>query len=129
MSGTPKTDPRNHRPRDWDKAVSGAYLILTGSTQGDAAEAVGVHRDTFNRWANSDWWHEALGEAATRWLSGLEAKARKVLAENLDATLSLKILERRLPDLAPPTLNTRVIGDPGQPVTFRIVYDGDGDSE
>jgi hypothetical protein len=92
-------------PQDREKAISVAYLRLTGSSQEDAGSAVGVHRDTVGRWEGSDWWPEIITIASRRWLSGLEAKARQVLLKGMDAGIALKVLERRLPDLAPPTTN------------------------
>ena len=90
-------------PQDRDKALSVAYLRLTGDTQEQAAKATGVSRMTVQRWESTDWWPEIVAEASRRWLSGLEAKARKVLHDGLDPALSLKVLERRMPELAPAT--------------------------
>lgn len=102
MSEKPNT---TRGPQDREKAISVAYLRLTGSLQSEAAEAVGVHHDTVGRWEKQDWWPEVVTEASKRWLSGLEARARLVLMNGMDAAISLKVLERRIPELAPAAQN------------------------
>jgi len=97
----PKEEPEVRGPQDPEKALSVAYLRLTGSTQTESAEAVGVHRDTVWRWEQAEWWPEIVADASRRWLAGLEAKARTVLHNGMDPAIALKILERRLPELAP----------------------------
>ena len=92
-------------PQDREKAISVAYLRLTGSLQTEAAEAVGVHHDTIGRWEKQDWWPEVVAEASKRWLSGLDAKARRVLMAGMDASIALKVLERRVTELAPAAQN------------------------
>jgi len=101
----PKKNGPTPGPQDRDKAISVAYLRLTGALQTEAAESVGISADTISRWEHSPWWPEILAEASKRWLSGLEARARLVLQTGMDASLALKILERRLPELAPATQN------------------------
>lgn len=100
----------NKGPQDKDAALSAAYLRLTGSTQSEVAQAVGVDRTTIIRWEKGDTWPDLLAEASRRWLAGLEAKARMVLLNGMDPTLALKVLERRLPDLAPATQNLNLAG-------------------
>lgn len=100
-----KNDPVK-KPQDYDKALSVAYLRLLGATQETAAERAGVGIRTIRSWEYSDWWPDAIAEASRRWLQGLEAKARAKLEADMDASLALKILERRLPELAPPTQRT-----------------------
>lgn len=111
------------RPRSHDNAVSVAYLRIMGRSQVYAAEAVGVSTDAIQRWEASSWWPEILAEASSRWLAGLEAKARTTLLSGLDPTLSLKVLERRMPELAPATTRTDVTtdGKPLDSLTIRYV--------
>jgi len=116
MSGKRGPEPG---PQDRDKAISVAYLRLTGALQTEAAEAVGVHHDTIGRWEKADWWPEIVAEASKRWLSGLEAKARLVLQAGMDASIALKILERRLPELAPATQRTDLTSA-GQPIPTSV---------
>ena len=92
-------------PRDREVALSVAYLRVIGSTQVDAAKAAGVDPRTVGRWESCSWWPEIVAEASRRWLSGLEARARQVLYDGMDPILALKVLERRLPELAPATQN------------------------
>ena len=51
------------KPRDWDKAMSAAYLQLFGLSQEEAAKGAGVGERTLQRWEVSDWWPKAC-EAA-----------------------------------------------------------------
>ena len=111
----PHDEDETQAPQDWEKAYSVGYLRLTGSTQEEAGKEVSVCRDTVMRWESCSWWKDVLAEASRRWLSGLEAKARKTLEEGLDPVLSLKILERRIPELAPATTRTDVTTD-GKPL-------------
>ena len=106
-------------PQDRDKAISVAYLRLTGARQTEAAESAGISADTVSRWENSDWWPEIIAEASKRWLSGLEAKARLVLQNGMDANIALKVLERRLPELAPATQKTDLTSA-GQPLPTSV---------
>ena len=89
------------RPRDRDKALSAAYLRILGHTQTEAASGAGCAERTLRQWESCSWWPEILAEAESRWLSGLMSKARGTLLRNMDANLALKILERRIPELAP----------------------------
>lgn len=126
------SDPVNPvgAPRDRETAISVAYLRLLGHTQEDATKATGVSEKTIQRWESCTWWPEFQAEASRRWLSGLEGRARTILLDNLDGNLSLKILERRIPELAPAIARQEVTGRGGGPVevtvTYKIVDPADG---
>ena len=89
------------RPKDRDKALSAAYLRILGHTQTEAESGAGCAERTVRQWESCSWWPEILAEAESRWLSGLMSKARGTLLRDMDANLALKILERRIPELAP----------------------------
>jgi len=111
------------KPHDWDKAVSAAYLRLLGQIQETVADSVGISPRTLHSWEHSSWWVTATAEAQGRWLSGLEAKARLKLLEDMDANLALKIAERRFPALAPPTQRTDLTtGGEKIPSTVEVVF-------
>jgi hypothetical protein len=116
------SDPVNPvgAPRDRETAISVAYLRLLGHTQEDATKATGVSEKTIQRWESCTWWPEVQAEASRRWLSGLESRARQTLFDNLDGPLSLKVLERRLPELAPPVTQPQ---DHTGTITLRVVWD------
>ena len=88
-------------PKDRDKALSAAYLRIIGHTQEEAAAGANCGARSLRRWEAQPWWPEILVEAGSRWLSGLTAKARGTLLNDMDAALALKILERLIPELAP----------------------------
>jgi hypothetical protein len=97
-------------PRDREKALSAGYLRLLGASQVEAAKATGVDPRTLGRWESCSWWPEVQNECAARWLDGLTAKARAGLeaAVQKDGYLSLKVLERLEPALAPPRMRATV---------------------
>lgn len=112
-----KEDPVS-RPQDWEKCVSVAYLRYMGANQTDAANAVGVVRETVSRWERSAWWTDAQREAEERWLHGLAVKARQGLEDAIpdDGNLALKVLERIDRRLAPPSQRSEVTFPDGPPV-------------
>lgn len=118
------------KPTDRDKCVSVAYLRLIGATQEQAAESVGVGVRSIYDWERCSWWGDVVSEASRRWLVGIEARARQKLSEDMDGNLALKILERRLPELAPATQKTDLTsgGEPIGEIRFSFV-DGPGDAE
>jgi hypothetical protein len=116
----PTSGDPTERPQDPEKCISVAYLRLLGASMADSAKSVGVHKDTIWRWEQCSWWKDMLAEASRRWLSGLEGKARATLFDNLDGPLSLKVLERRLPELAPPNPQPQ---DLTGTITLRVVWD------
>ncbi len=107
-SGDPIGAPRNR-----EKALSAGYLRLLGHTQQEAANAAGVNRRTLQRWECSSWWPGIQHEAEDRWLAGTVGKARSALLQALeqpDGPLALRILERVVPELAPPSQRVELSG-------------------
>ena len=100
-------------PPDREIALSAAYLRLLGSTQAEAANAAGVDARTLGRWESCSWWDGVASEAADRWLHGAVAKARRSLLaalEEPDGSLALRVLERVVPELAPPNQRVELRG-------------------
>lgn len=92
-----------HSPRDPELATSAAYLRLTGHTQQEAADAIGVDRVTVARWEASEWWAEYSTIARERWLAGMAAKSRRIVEDGMetDPRLAMTVLERLEPALNP----------------------------
>ena len=93
------------KPRDWDKAVSVAYLRLIGLTQAKAAKGAGTGVRTLRRYEASDWWPDACGEAVGRWMQQLEIECRTTIMAAVkegDVQTAVKMLERLDRRLAPP---------------------------
>lgn len=109
------------KPHDWEKVTSGAYLRLLGHTQQDVADTVGVSRQQFCKWEQSDFWPQAVSEAKDRWLAGLAAKARQSveLAVPDDARLAMTVLERLEPALNPKA-TMELVGSDTQPVRIEV---------
>lgn len=106
------------RPRDWDKAVSAAFLIQLDSTQSEAAKAVGAGQRTVERWVQCSWWAEAKEDARERWLSGLTRKARRNIQgalEGGDMVTTRWIAEKVIPELQP-TYRQEHTGPDGEPL-------------
>lgn len=106
-------DDSSAGPKSRDKALSAAYLRTLGHSQEDAANAAGVNRRTLQRWEHSSWWPGIEREAADQWLSGAVGQARRALLLALakpDGPLALRILERVVPELAPPSQRIEVSG-------------------
>ncbi len=96
------------KPRDWDKAISVAYLRLCKTPQTDAAKQAGVGVRTIRRWEKSEWWPEACFQASSRWLRGLVYVSQQTVFEAIkggDAHLAFKVIERQIQQLAPPRLS------------------------
>src|SRR4029453_18938890 len=95
------------RPAWWEKGVLAAYYRLLGSSQKQASAAVGRNERTIRNWeANTAVWTRATQAAKDRWLGEVTSLARRqLLKAMMDANgeLSLKLLERLEPDLAPPS--------------------------
>lgn len=109
------------RPRDWDTAVSAAYIRVIGGTQKQAAAAAGCGERSIRDWENSDFWEAAKKEAADRWLNGVVAHSRKTLihhfeGEEGDPNLALKLLERLDNRLLPPKVRSELSGPDGGPI-------------
>lgn len=100
-------------PRDPETALSAAYLRLLGHTQVEAAHATGIDPRTLGRWESCGGWDDVASEAADRWLHGAVAKARRALLaalEQPDGPLALRVLERVVPELAPPSQQVHLTG-------------------
>ena len=93
------------KPRNWDKAVSVAYLRLIGQSQADAAKAAGLGERTLRRYELSEWWPDACAEAVERWMQQLAIDCRSTIlaaVKDGDVQTSVKMLERIDGRLAPP---------------------------
>ena len=94
-------------PPFWEKCVLAAYYRLLGGSQKAASAAVGRNERTIRNWeANTALWTRAVDAAKHRWLDEVTSLARRQLLKALmtaEGDLSLKILERLDPDLAPPS--------------------------
>ena len=113
------------KARDWDNAISVAYLRLCDGSQEDAAKAVGVGVRTVRRWENSDWWPEACREAESRWLKGLVFISMQTVfkaIEGGDAALAFKVAERHIKALAPPSQRHEHSGPDGAPIQTQHVH-------
>lgn len=92
----------------WEVRVEAAKLRLTGSTQQDTAEELGISARTLRRWERGDDWGEAVREARKGpYLTSLGFESLRVvykeIAEEENATLARQMVERLYGDLAPPT--------------------------
>lgn len=100
-----------NRPQDWNKAVLAAFCWLRSEEIRASAETAGVGERTMQRWVKSHWWPDACREATGRWLDLLTFESMRTLMRAIaggDADKALKVLERRLPELRPPTQDVRV---------------------
>ena len=112
------------KPRDWDKAISAAYLRLTGISQEKAAKAAGIGERTLQRWEVSAWWPDACLEASSKWLRGLVEVSQRTLFKAIDggdANLAFKVTERRIPELAPPKIAHELFGKGGGAIEITSV--------
>lgn len=105
-----------------------AYLLASGSTQAAAAKATGMSQRSVERWVKCSWWGEAMHEATARWLPGLKSLAMSRLMRDLEknpdsADRALRVLERLIPDLAPPRQRLEHTGEDGGPIETREVSD------
>ena len=106
-AGAPKTSSIG-RPKNWDTAVSVAYLLLMGATQAAASEATGASKRSITAWNNSKWWHEAQTEARARWLRNIEAGAMRGILwglgnDNEKGSMSKYVADRMVHELKPPS--------------------------
>jgi transcriptional regulator with XRE-family HTH domain len=104
--------PELKRPAFWEKRVIAAYLRLLGATQEATAGAINRSKRTVQYWeSDKSAWKLAQEEAAERWLDDLTNAARKTVLEAIragDSQLAMAILERRVPELAPPKSRVEV---------------------
>lgn len=121
---TPEIKSSVSKPKDWDKAVSAAYLRMMNETQETAAKAVGAGYRTLQAWEGSDWWDTAVTEARQRWLRGGDRLAMQSIAADMaklqDAVTARWWADRRIPELAPPKQGVIVGGDKNNPVEVEV---------
>ena len=105
----PKTaafDDGTPRPPYWEKLVLACYLRSLGSTQVQAAAAIGRRVRAVRGWeAQTVLWQRGLDAARARWLGEITALAKRRLLQAMmtaDGKLALDLLERLDPALAPP---------------------------
>jgi hypothetical protein len=106
----PGAAPR--QPPHWEKIVLYAFLRMLGSSQKDAASAVGRKKRTVQDWqADKPLYAQAREEARPRWMQELTDASRQTLLATIRAgagELALKVLERVDADLAPATQRHKV---------------------
>jgi len=106
---------KKDQPHNFDQWVGAAFLRLLGNTQSEAAAAVGLSERTVRRWEARPEWSQAIREAESRWLKGLDPQMRRAMesavgrlsadlqAGSREAHSFLKWwAERRFPEFAPP---------------------------
>ena len=124
------------KPRNWDNAISVAYIRLLGFphvTQAQAATQVGVSERTVRAWEAAPWWSNAQSEARMRFLRGGDAAAMRGLMwafgeDGERAHTSRWWADRRMPELAPPKMQHEHGGAGGEPIqviTEVVLVDGD----
>lgn len=91
-------------PRDWETALSVAFLRESGSTQREAAKIAGVSARTVERWEASGWWPDAVAQAGRRWLPGVIHRARRALWQQMetDGDLAFRFLKEVDPAIREP---------------------------
>jgi hypothetical protein len=112
------TDPVQG-PMDREKALSAAYLRLTGCTQAEAASAAGVGERTLRTWETCSWWGEIKAEASGRWLDGLRTKTRKAIERLIDGLEPATVrfaAERIMDEFQPPKQRAELSGPNGGPI-------------
>lgn len=114
------------RPRHWEKRVGAAYFRMMGLTQEQAGKAVGRSIRSVCVWeSEKETWQMAREEARQRWLGELTDAARVALLHTIqagDGELSLRVLERIDPDLAPSKQKHEHTGKDGEALPpFNII--------
>ena len=97
-------------PRNRDKALRAAYFRLIGYSLRDAASSANIGTRTLERYESCSWWQDLLAEADRKYLSELTAKSRQSLLKGVekDSSLALRVVERLIPELAPPAQRMNV---------------------
>jgi|WetSurMetagenome_2_1015567.scaffolds.fasta_scaffold10221_13 hypothetical protein len=117
----------SRKPWNWDKAVSVAYLLLTGETMAEAAKQAGAGERTIHTWVKTKWWPTAQSEARSRWLRGVESGAMRGVLKGLGdpneyAAMARWAAERVLPEMVPPKQKLEHTGKDGAPIeAFKII--------
>ena len=100
--------------------------MQVGSTQEEAANAVGCCDKTIRNWMAREDWADAERDAHKRWLTGLASTARftlgKALEDKSNGKLALDVIERLDPALLPARMRHEVIGEL-PPITFTLTDD------
>lgn len=112
------------KPKYWPNMVQAAVVRLIDGTQEEAAVAADRSVRTIRDWeTKSEWWSEALREAESHWLLNVKrASMRSVLkAAGRNAEMGLKILERTMPELAPPKQKMEHTGKDGGPLQVFVI--------
>lgn len=121
---TPDIKTACKAPRDWDKAISAAYLRLLGATQETAAKQVGTTIRAICRWEGSDWWPQAVAEGRHRWLQSGDSSCMRALVTDMnrkdDATTARWWADRRIPEFAPPKQRVTHSGDKENPLEVKV---------
>lgn len=107
-------------PKNWEIAVSCAYLRSIGASQKEAARAAGGSERQLREWEHSAWWPKAMEEAHKRWLSGIVCLTKKGLLSALNdaenyAQTARWLGERLITELLPPRQRHAVGGDKDAP--------------
>lgn len=117
------------RPRNWDIAVSCAYLRLLGATQEQAASRAGASPRSLRTWEQCSWWKDALAEARSRWFKDGDAAAMRGIHKALRsdghyAKTSMWWAERRMPELKPPNVkvDAELTGPGGEPLNINVRF-------
>ena len=110
-----KTSAQRQLPVHWERHILAAYLRMMGSTQEQAARAVGRSVRTIRDWeADKVHWNLAREEAKGRWLTELMDASRVSLLQTIragDGELSFRVLERTDEALAPPAYQHKHSGE------------------
>lgn len=118
MVKTAGSEAAPKRPKHWPNMVRAAVIRQMDGTQEEAAEAAGRSVRTIRDWEGGDIWPDALREAESHWLVNLKrASMRSVLkGAGRNPDMGLKILERMMPQLAPPKQKHELSGPNGGPI-------------
>ena len=89
------------KPQNRAKAIAAAALRIAGSTQKEAAKAVGRTEKTVRNWEKSSWWPDVVSEAIRNpifeQLRSLSLDALIRSLEGGDGRIALTLLERMHP--------------------------------
>jgi len=123
---TPTIASAVQRPRDWDQAISVAYLRMLGTTQEIAGTSAGVSERTVSTWEGSDWWPHAVAEARHRWLRNVDAATMSGVLDWLKdktaegAATVRWAAEKRIPEFLPPKQRHVIEGDKENPLEVKV---------
>lgn len=132
-SGRPQRTPEEvaenggdtcEKPKDWEKAVSAAYLryVEWRRSRKDVASALGMGERTLARWEISPWWRDAQADAMARWCGGVVLDSCRTVSDAIndgDVQTARWALERLMPAMAPPRVRNEHTGEGGGPIETR----------